>query len=337
MEIALIILGIILGLIILLLGIMVIRAAVLKPHRSKEAVFVPDKSDRAKSYGERLSKMIQMETVSDRFDSDRTKFYEFHKTLEELFPLVHKNLTKNVFDGSLLFKWKGKSDKDPIMLMSHHDVVQAKGDWKHPPFSGHIDEEGRVWGRGTVDTKGSLFCIFQAVEELLAEGVVPEQDTYIASSCTEEWSGNGAPAIAKYLKENNVRLQLLLDEGGMILEEPIKGVKGIYAMVGVVEKGYGDIKFIAKGKGGHASAPPKNTPLVRLGKFMVDVEKHSPFRTELSDVVREMFTRLAPNMDFGMKLIFSNIGIFKPLILKLMPSVSSAAAAMLKLPGKDRI
>ena len=175
METALIILGIIFGLIVLLLLVMVVRAASLKPHKSRDAVFVPDKSDRAKSYGEKLSRMIQSETVSSRFDSDRTKFYEFHKTLEELFPLVHKNLTKNVFDGSLLFKWQGKSDKNPIMLMSHQDVVEATGTWEHEPFSGDIDEEGNVWGRGTVDTKGPLCCIFIALEELIAEGYVPER------------------------------------------------------------------------------------------------------------------------------------------------------------------
>ena len=330
MEIALIILGVIFGVIILLFAVMAIRAVSLKPHKSKDAVFAPDKSDRAKSYGERLSKMIQKETVSDRFDSDRTKFYEFHKTLEDLFPLVHKNLTKNVFDGSLLFKWKGKNDKKPIMLMSHHDVVQAKGDWKYPSFSGHIDEDGRVWGRGTVDTKGSLFCIFQAVEELLSEGYTPETDVYIARSCTEEWSGGGGPAIASYLKENNVQLELLLDEGGMILEEPIKGVKGIYAMVGVVEKGYGDIKFIARGKGGHASAPPKNTPLVRLGKFMAYAEKHDPFKAKLTPTVTEMFKRIAPNMSFPLRLVFANLWITKPLLAKLLPSISPAAGAMTK-------
>lgn len=53
-------------------------------------------------------------------------------------------------------------------------------------------------------------------------------------------------------------------------------------MVGVLEKGYGDLKFIAKGKGGHASAPGKNTPLVRLGKFMADVEKHDPLPVNLT-------------------------------------------------------
>lgn len=143
--------------------------------------------------------------------------------------------------------------------MSHHDVVPAEGEWKYPPFSGEI-AEGSVWGRGTVDTKGSLFCFMQAVEELLAEGWKPECDVYLASSCTEEWGGDGAPAIAAWLKEQGVHLGLLLDEGGMIMDSPMAGVKGRYAMVGVVEKGYADVKFTANSAGGHASAPGR-TPL----------------------------------------------------------------------------
>ena len=78
----------------------------------------------------------------------------------------------------------------------------------------------------------------------------------------------------------------------LILDEPIGGVKGTYAMVGVLEKGYGDLKFIARGKGGHASAPGRNTPLVRLGRFMAAVEKKSPFTSKFSPAVLEMFRRL---------------------------------------------
>lgn len=113
------------------------------------------------------------------------------------------------------------------------------------------------------------------------------------------------------------------------MEEPIGGVKGTYAMVGVLEKGYGDLKFIARGKGGHASAPGKNTPLVRLGKFMADVEKHDPFTSEFNPTVLEMFRRVTPNMNFGMKMVFANLWLFKPLLKKLMPSISPAGAAML--------
>ena len=305
------------------------RTLLLKQTPAKETKIIPEESDRAVAYGEALARMVRDETISFRGQEDRSKFYRFHETLAELFPNVHRVCEKYDFNGSLLFKWNGRGGSEPIMLMSHQDVVEANGQWEHEPFSGDIDENGRVWGRGTVDTKASLFCIFTALEELIAEGYEPSCDVYIASSCTEEWSGDGAPATAAWLTEHGVHLKLLLDEGGMIVEEPIAGVKGTYGMVGVVEKGYGDVRFIAKGKGGHASAPGKNTPLVRLGKFMAAVEKKSPFRNEMSPVVVEMFKRTAPNMDPGMKTIFANMWLFKPLLEKLLPSINSTAGAML--------
>ena len=322
------ILGGILVLILVLAAVVLIRALSLKPTPAKTANIELDNSQRAREYGRRLSKLIQKETISARGDTDRTKFYDFHKELETLFPKVHKACEKHEFDGSLLFKWKGKGNHEPILLMSHQDVVEATGDWKHEPFSGDIDEKGCVWGRGTVDTKGSLFCIFSALEELIWEGYEPECDVYIASSCTEEISGEGAPLIAKYLKDQGVQLALLLDEGGMIVEEPVGGVKGLYGMVGVVEKGYGDVKFVAKSNGGHASAPGKNTPLVRLGKFMAEIDKNNPFTAKLTPTVREMFRRMAPNMTFGMRVIFANLWLFEGLLLKLLPVISPAAAAM---------
>ena len=322
------ILGGIIVLILVLAAVVLIRALSLKPTPAKTANIELDNSQRAREYGRRLSKLIQKETISARGDTDRTKFYDFHKELETLFPKVHKACEKHEFDGSLLFKWKGKGNHEPIILMSHQDVVEATGDWKHEPFSGDIDEKGCVWGRGTVDTKGSLFCIFSALEELIWEGYEPECDVYIASSCTEEISGEGAPLIAKYLKDQGVQLALLLDEGGMIVEEPVGGVKGLYGMVGVVEKGYGDVKFVAKSNGGHASAPGKNTPLVRLGKFMAEIDKNNPFTAKLTPTVREMFRRMAPNMTFGMRVIFANLWLFEGLLLKLLPVISPAAAAM---------
>ena len=318
---------------LLLVGIIVaylmVKTALLKPTEAKTVKVALDESPRADAYGERLARMVRHETISCRDQEDRTKFYEFHKLLEELFPNVHAVCEKQVFNGSLLYKWSGKGNSQPILLMSHQDVVEATGTWEHEPFSGDIDEEGRVWGRGTVDTKASLFCIFTAFEELIAEGFVPECDVYIGSSCTEEWGGEGAPTTAAYLKEQGIQLRLVLDEGGMVVQDPMSGVTGTYAMMGIVEKGYGDLKFTAKSNGGHASAPGKNTPLVRLGKFMAEVDKKSPFKVEMSPVVEELLKRMAPNSDFGMRMLFSNVGLFKPLLLKVMPAVSPVAGAML--------
>lgn len=314
--------------VLVLTAIVLIRTLKLKPTPAKTAKIDLENSERAKYYGQRLASMVQKETISARGQTDLTKFYEFHKVLEELFPNLHRVCEKHDIDGNLLFHWKGQGKKEPMLLMSHQDVVEANGEWEHAPFSGDIDEKGRVWGRGTVDTKGNLFCMMTAVEELIEEGYVPEGDLYIASSCTEEISGDGAPMIVEYLKSQGVHLGFLMDEGGMIVENPVGGVKGLYGMVGVVEKGYGDVKFVARGKGGHASAPGKNTPLVRLGKFMSEMDKNNPFTAEMTPTVREMFTRMAPNMDFGMRMIFANLWLFEGLLVKLLPMISPAAAAM---------
>ena len=207
---------VILALLAVLILVVVLRAALLKPTAAKTAEVKLDESPRAEEYGKRLADLVRMETVSSRFDPDRQKFLDFHKKLEEMFPLIHETCEKHVFNGSLLFRWKGQGKGNPILLMSHHDVVEANGEWEHAPFSGEIDEQGRVWGRGTVDTKASLFCILTAVEEMIRDGYVPGRDVYVASSCTEEWSGEGAPLTAKYLKEQGVKLDFLLDEGGMV-------------------------------------------------------------------------------------------------------------------------
>ena len=62
-------------------------------------------------------------------------------------------------DGNLLVRWKGKdSNKKPIVLTSHLDVVAAEGDWKYPPFEGKI-VDGKIYGRGSFDVKCGLYVI----------------------------------------------------------------------------------------------------------------------------------------------------------------------------------
>ena len=286
--------------------------------------------NRSMQYAEILSKLIQVETISSRENKDITKFLGFHKVLRETFPNFFNTVECEEFDGSLLLKWKGTdSSLEPIMLMNHHDVVEASGDWTHPPFSGAI-ADGKVWGRGTLDTKGGLVMMLQAAEELIKEGFTPKRDTYFVTACTEEIGGEGAAAMSEALAERKMRFHMILDEGGMILHDPIGGADGTFAMIGVGEKGYVDLKFIAKSNGGHASAPGKNTPLVRLGKFMAEAEKAECFDVYMSDTVKEMLTRFAPTMSSIMKAACGNVNTFKPVLKKVMPMISPAGAAMLR-------
>ena len=300
----------------------------LMPKRVSDYKPMPDK-ERMEFYAQKLSEMVRCETVSDPNDPQIEKFLGFHKKLEELFPLVHEKLEKTEIDGNLLYYWNGKSPAKPIVLMSHQVVVPAEGVWEHGPFSGDI-ADGKVWGRGAADTKCTVMAFFQAVEELLQSGFTPGQDVYLASSCTEEWGGDGAPKLVNELKRRGVKPFFVCDEGGGIISEPVGGVKGNYAMIGVFEKGQGNVKFTARSSGGHSSAPPKNSPIARLAAFECSVEKHSPFRKRFPHEVEAMFKTLAPYAGFGMKLLFGNMWLFKPLLKLVMPKVSPQAGAMLQ-------
>jgi carboxypeptidase PM20D1 len=326
-----IILGII-GILVLLLLIAVIRAIALK-NRSPIAKSPETDKAMAQKYAEDLAEMIRCKTVTNVTEDpeDGTNpFLKLHEVIERRFPLIHEKLENIPLGEPLLFRWRGKdSERGAIVLMSHQDVVPATGEWEHEPFSGDI-EKGIIWGRGTVDTKGSLCCIFEAVEALLAEGFVPSCDVYIVSSNNEETMGDGAVRALDYLKDNNIKLEIVSDEGGAVLENPIPGVKGYFAMVGIVEKGIANVKFIAKGKGGHASTPPKNTPIARLSAFVNEVEKHSPFKKEISKPVREMFAALVPYMSFSFRLVLGNLWLFGGLLKSLLGKISPQAGAMLQ-------
>ena len=309
-----------------------LAAAVLKTLKTPQKIsaYVPDENDpRAMRYAEKLAQMVRYETVSVAGEDQRDKFLGFHKVLEGLFPLVHEKLEKTELDGNLLYFWQGKKHDKPVILMSHQDVVPAEGEWEHDPFSGDI-ENGKLWGRGSVDTKCTVMAFLQACEELLAEGFVPEQDVYLASSCTEEWAGPGAGKIIAELNRRGVKPFMVCDEGGAIINEPIGGIRGNFAMIGVFEKGKGDLKVTAKSAGGHSSAPPKNSPIARLAAFVTYMEKHSPYKKKFYPELEQMFAGLSDYASFGMRLLFGNMWLFKPLLKIVMPMVSDQAGAMLK-------
>jgi len=171
--------------------------------------------------------------------------------------------------------------------------------------------------------------MLQAANELAAAGFRPKHDVYFMSGCNEETDGSGAEEISRILQQRGVRFAMVLDEGGMIMHEPIGGANGTFAMVGVGEKGCVDLKFIAKSAGGHASTPGKNTPLVRLGKFMAAVERSNIFTADISPAVAEMFKRISTTMKQPLRFVLGHPGLFEPLLLKVIPSVSATAGAML--------
>ncbi|MBQ9664675.1 MAG: M20/M25/M40 family metallo-hydrolase [Oscillospiraceae bacterium] len=284
---------------------------------------------KTEQYANTLSRMIRHETVSSYTEPSREKFQEFRVLLRTLFPSVFSHCEMTEFDNGFVLKWSGKNPgRSPVLFMNHHDVVEANGEWEHDAFSGAITED-RIWGRGTLDDKGGLWAMLQAADELVQEGFRPERDIWFSSTCTEETTGAGADEISRWFEEQKIRFEMSFDEGGMILYEPISGAKGTFAMIGIGEKGCADLKFIARSNGGHASMPEKNSPLVRLGKFMAEADRNRIFPNEMSPAVCEMFRRFAPYMGGAGKLL-SNPEKHRAVLAKVIPVISNKASALLR-------
>ncbi|MGN0535949.1 MAG: M20/M25/M40 family metallo-hydrolase [Eubacterium sp.] len=284
------------------------------------------------AYALRLRKMIQCQTVSQKGSFDDTEFKKLRDVMQELFPLVHEKAEKMTFsDDCWIYKLEGKDKSHNIMLMSHHDVVAVSGEWEHGGFSGEF-ADGKIWGRGTVDTKTPLFAEFSALEELLSEGFELPCNVYIGSSHNEEIGGDGIPAANKYFKEHNIRFDVILDEGGAIIEPPLGGMHcDKCAMVAVHEKGRYYLNCTAKAANAHAglTAAATKTPVERMVAFVHEIEKKNIFIRRLNPQVTAMFQHLAPYSGFAMKLLFSNLWLFAPLLKIIMPRINPQGGGLI--------
>lgn len=312
-------------------AVCVIRAVKAKKSPSTKAPAISWTSAEEEKYAHALSEMVKVPTVSRKKGEEYSEFIKLQEVMAKLYPNIFAVLENHDFEGNILRVWHGKnSSKGAVLLMGHQDVVPAaEKEWTRDPFSGAI-EDGCVHGRGAMDCKSTLSAEWSAVEELIAEGFVPEEDIWLFCSVNEEISGGGAPDAAKWLKEHGVRLNAVLDEGGAIIGNVFPGLSQPCAAVGIVEKGFCNIKFSAKGAGGHSSTPPKNTPIARLSMFIAEVEKTQPFKKELVSPIPEMFTGIAGHLTFPLRLVMSNLWLFKGLLAKLLPAFSSMAGAFVR-------
>ncbi len=263
-----------------------------------------------------MQALIQCKTVScrDRTLEDAQAFEEFPKLLKALFPKLHENLQQEAIgDRGLLYRWPGKRSDKPGVLMAHYDVVPVQEEmWDKPPFSAHV-EDGILWGRGTLDTKGTLLGVMEAAEQLIQEGFVPENDLYLAFGGDEEINGGGAPGIVAELRRRSITPAFVLDEGGAVVEHVFPGVKEPCALIGIAEKGMTNIMFEINSAGGHASAPPPHTSVGLLARAVARVEDH-PFPFTLTSAAKAMFSALGRRSSFLFRLIFANLWCFAPLL-----------------------
>lgn len=282
------------------------------------------------AYGKTFSRMLRCATVSVKDSYDDTEFAKLRSVVEEDFPLLHAKAERMIFGSDCwIYKILGKDTSRNILLMSHHDVVAADTDWTEPPFDGII-QDGKVYGRGAADTKGSLCAILFAMEEMLRDGITPPVNVYIVSSHNEELGGDGMPKLLEYCQEQGITFEVILDEGGAIVEPPLAGMKAeMCAMVAVHEKGRLKLKCTAKNESSHVSLTAfKGNPVERMAQFIQEITTKNIFICRLNPQTRAMFTSLAPYCSFPMKVLMSNLWLFGPILLKVLPKMNATAGGM---------
>ncbi len=259
-----------------------------------------------------LAQLVRCKTISynDHSLEDDAEFDKLISLLPTLYPKVMDTCQfQQLPDRALLFRWPGKTQGNPGVMMAHYDVVPVNEEnWDKPPFAA-ILEEGVLWGRGTLDTKVTFNGILCAANYLIGQGFQPEQDLYFAFSGGEEVNGKGAPNIVQYFVDHNIQLSMVVDEGGAVVENVFPGVTVPCGLIGIAEKGMMNVQYRTVSAGGHASAPKPHTPVGVLAAACKKVEDH-PFQVPIACPAAQMFDTLGRYSTALYRVIFANLWCF---------------------------
>jgi carboxypeptidase PM20D1 len=325
-----------LGIVVIGAGVVAVRTAAYTPPAAaglSGIKLAPARAvDTAKAARD-LSQAVQFNTVThqDPAEDQPAEWDRLHAFLQSAYPAAHAAMTRAVVGAhTLIYTWAGSDPSlPPIILMAHQDVVPVtpgtEANWKHPPFSGAI-AEGAVWGRGSVDDKGTLITLFESLDSLAAAGFKPKRTIILVSGEDEEVRGQGARAAAAHLKAKGIKALFVLDEGlAVIADNPV--TKKPAALVGIAEKGYATLQIVAPAPGGHSSTPPKETGVTTLSRAVLAVTGR-PFPLRFSGPGADMLRALAPEAPPAVKMAVANAWLFGPLLTSQFAATPPGAAML---------
>ena len=325
-----------------LAGVLALAAAVAinaarKGSRQLTVAPLPPIAIDENAVAQRLAQAVRLKTVSSQSDAqlNADQFEALHALLQKQFPRVHATLKRESVGGlSLLYTWEGRDPKaKAILLMAHQDVVPiapgTEGDWHQPPFAGVV-KDGFVWGRGAWDDKGNLLSQLEAVEMLLAGGYQPPRTIYLAYGADEEVGGHrGAAKVAELLKSRGAQLDFVIDEGLLVLDGVMPGLKQPAALIGIAEKGYMSVQLTVSATPGHSSMPPpKGSSAIAMMAAALSNLESKQMPAAIRGVAGEMFDTLAPEMGGFSRVALSNLWLFGPLVQRQLEGAGSTNAML---------
>ena len=152
-------------------------------------------------------------------------------------------------------KAKKKSNKKPIILSGHTDVVPVSKGWATDPFDATIKED-KLFGRGSCDMKGFIACALAYAPIFSSSNL--DRDIHFSFTFDEETACKGAPILIAELKKRGIKDCIC------IVGEPTN-MKIIDA-----HKGCYEYTTYFEGLAGHSSEPDKGVSAVEFAARYVN-------------------------------------------------------------------
>lgn len=194
-------------------------------------------------------------------------------------------------EGSLVAVLPGSDEAlEPMLLLAHVDVVEAKReDWTRDPFT-LIEEDGYFYARGAVDDKAMAAIWVDTLVRFLQDGYQPPRTVKLALTCGEETAGafNGAENLAAE-HADLIAAGFALNEGAFgVLDE--SGNRVMLTMQ-AGEKLPENYELEVTNPGGHSSRPVKKNAIYQLAAALTRISQYE-FPTHLNDTTRTFFEQM---------------------------------------------
>lgn len=229
--------------------------------------------------------------------------------------------------ANLIARIPGRGDGPSLCFLGHTDVVPAPDpdQWAFPPFSGHLDEDGFVWGRGATDMKNETVTRTVAFATLARSGFRPRGDLVLVCQADEE-DGTEGVGLAWLVRERpDLACDYAIDEGGGTRYELADG--RVVVTISTGEKATLPVRVSALGEAGHASTPDAGANAVyRLARLLDRLATHRPDRV-LTPQVRAMLGALLGSVDGDLDGAIERVRVLHPdLALDLTPLLGTTVA-----------
>lgn len=242
--------------------------------------------------------------VLNRTSLSSEKIYEYQKNMSYLFANEMVEALTQIFP-ECFSNGEIKKINDSYLYVYRSNNIDAESLLINIPITKFDKNEIEVTAQGAMgenvyNSKTQLYCVFDALENVFLQEEKPNINLNIAIYEKEKTNAD----IVGYLLEKQEKINLILGEGGKILDPITSGFRSYYALIGVGINEQVVIRYKTKkiGKGKE-----------RIEDFVSDITSKEMFEMKLEKEIYPAVIRIAKDMTFGNRFILNNITLFPKL------------------------